>query len=82
MILNDMYVNKPSSEEQVTITLAAIKILENLVERTDDHLSKNLRPLFQLYIRPQRDFLHHIESSHFKCLENSFSSEFILLVIA
>ena len=82
MILNDMCVNKPSSEEQVTITLAAIKILENLVERTDDHLSKNLRPLFQLYIRPQRDFLHHIESSHFKCLENSFSSEFILLVIA
>ena len=34
----------------MTITLAAIKILENLVERTDDHLSKNLRPLFQLYI--------------------------------
>ncbi|XP_027038809.1 HEAT repeat-containing protein 5B-like [Pocillopora damicornis] len=42
MILNDMCVKKPSSEEQVTITLAAIKILENLVERTDDHLKVHM----------------------------------------
>ncbi|PFX25411.1 HEAT repeat-containing protein 5B [Stylophora pistillata] len=42
MILNDMCVKKPSSEEQVTVTLAAIEILVNLVERTDDHLKVHM----------------------------------------
>lgn len=39
MILNDMCVNKPTSEEQLTVTLEAIKIMENLVELTDNSLS-------------------------------------------
>ena len=39
MILNDMCVNKPTSEDQLTVTFEAIKILENLVELTDNNLS-------------------------------------------
>ena len=39
MVLNDMCINKPTREDQLTVTLAAIKIMENLVERTEDHLS-------------------------------------------
>lgn len=39
MVLNDMCVSKPTSEDQLTVTIAAIKILENLVELTDDNLS-------------------------------------------
>ena len=44
MILNDMCVKKPGSDDQLTVTLAAIKILENLVECTDDHLSMYIWP--------------------------------------
>ena len=40
MLLNDMCINKPITDEQLTITLAAIKIMELLVELTEDHLSK------------------------------------------
>lgn len=39
MILNDMCVSRPTSEDQLTVTLAAIKILENLVELTDNNPS-------------------------------------------
>lgn len=39
MILNDMCINKPTREDQLTVTLAAIKIMESLVELTEDHLS-------------------------------------------
>ena len=40
MLLNDMCINKPTTEEQLTVTLAAIKIMELLVQLTEDHLSK------------------------------------------
>ena len=40
MLLNDMCINKPITDEQLAITLAAIKIMELLVELTEDHLSK------------------------------------------
>ena len=39
MILNDMCVNKPTREDQLTVTLEAIKIMEILVDLTEDHLS-------------------------------------------
>ena len=39
MILNDMCINKPTREDHLTVTLAAIKIMESLVELTEDHLS-------------------------------------------
>lgn len=39
MVLNDMCVNKPTTDDQLSVTLAAIKIMESLVELTEDHLS-------------------------------------------
>jgi len=48
MILNDMCVNKPTSEDQLTVTLEAIKILENLVELTDNNLSMSFCLVFQV----------------------------------
>ena len=39
MILNDMCVNKPTRDDQLTMTLEAIKIMEILVDLTEDHLS-------------------------------------------
>ena len=39
MILNDMCVNKPTREDQLTLTLEAIKIMEILVDLTEDYLS-------------------------------------------
>ncbi|XP_015763644.1 PREDICTED: HEAT repeat-containing protein 5B-like isoform X1 [Acropora digitifera] len=42
MLLNDMCINKPITDEQLTITLAAIKIMEVLVELTEDHLKVHM----------------------------------------
>ena len=39
MILNNMCVDKPTREDQLTVTLEAIKIMEILVDLTEDHLS-------------------------------------------
>ena len=39
MILNDMCVNNPTRDDQLTVTLEAIKIMEILVDLTEDHLS-------------------------------------------
>ena len=39
MILNDMCVNKPTRDDKLTVTLEAIKIMEILVDLTEDHLS-------------------------------------------
>lgn len=49
MVLNDMCVNKPTNEDQLTVTLEAIKILENLVELTDDNLSMQLPSISSLF---------------------------------
>ena len=48
MILNDMCVNKPTSEDQLTVTLEAIKILENLVDLTDNNLSMSFCLVVQI----------------------------------
>lgn len=42
MLLNDMCINKPTTEEQLTVTLAAIKIMELLVQLTEDHLKVHM----------------------------------------
>jgi len=42
MLLNDMCINKPITDEQLAITLAAIKIMELLVELTEDHLKVHM----------------------------------------
>ena len=39
MVLNDMCINKPTTDDQLSVTLAAIKSMESLVELTEDHLS-------------------------------------------
>ncbi|CAH3014392.1 unnamed protein product [Porites evermanni] len=42
MILNNMCVNKPTREDQLTVTLEAIKIMEILVDLTEDHLKVHM----------------------------------------
>ena len=39
MFLNDMCTCKPTQEDRLSVTLEAIKIMENLVELTEEDLS-------------------------------------------
>ena len=54
MILNNMCVNKPTREDQLTVTLEAIKIMEILVDLTEDHLSMFFCFLFFFFLISDR----------------------------